>query len=397
PVERARAADQGGEHHVAGEHEADRLQRHDAEQHRVHHAGQAAERAADDEGEQLEARHVVADRLGAQLVLADRLQDLAQRRFDDAAHEVKTEQEQARDEGVVDQRILEIQAQEFGPRDAGHAVLAAGHRGPLVGDEVEQLVQREREHDEVEARALHAEVAHQQRRERAHADADAEREEHVDAVVLEQPAGDVRRRAEEGRLAEGEQPGVAEQQVQPQAEDGEDPDLRRDRRPHDERQQANRNQDEDEGSHRMPNIPCGRISSTSAITAKITAVDASVQYAATTACATPISNPAAMAPSRLPSPPSATTTNAMPSMSTPMPGDSPRIGAVSAPAMPARNAPRAKATVKSLWMSMPSSETISLFSMPARMIAPYLVLSKNSQVSRTSRPAITITNRRYFG
>ena len=57
-------------------------------------------------------------------------------------------------------------------------------------------------------------------------------------------------------------------------------------------------------------------------------------------------------------------------MSTPMPGDRPRIGAVSAPAMPARNAPIANATVNRLWMSMPSSDTISLFSMPARMIAP---------------------------
>jgi hypothetical protein len=139
------------------------------------------------------------------------------------------------------------------------------------------------------------------------------------------------------------------------------------------------------------------MSSTSAITAKITAVEASVQYAATTACAMPISSPAAMAPSRLPSPPSATTTKAMPSMSTPIPGERPRIGAVSAPAMPARKAPRAKATVKSLWMSMPRSETISLFSMPARMIAPYLVFSRNNQVRRTRRPAITITNSRYFG
>ncbi len=113
--------------------------------------------------------------------------------------------------------------------------------------------------------------------------------------------------------------------------------------------------------------------------------------------ATPIIRPAAIAPRRFPRPPSATTTNAMPSMSTPMLGESPRMGAVSAPAIPARYAPRAKATVKRRWMSMPSSETISLFSMPARMMAPYRVFSRKSQVRSTRTPAITMTKRRYLG
>ena len=56
-------------------------------------------------------------------------------------------------------------------------------------------------HDEVQPRALHAQVADQQGGERAHADADAEGKEHVDAVVLEEPARDVRRRAEESGLS----------------------------------------------------------------------------------------------------------------------------------------------------------------------------------------------------
>src|SRR6266513_2893729 len=51
PVEGARAADQRREHHVARGNEADRLERHDAEEHGVEHAGQAREGAADDEGE----------------------------------------------------------------------------------------------------------------------------------------------------------------------------------------------------------------------------------------------------------------------------------------------------------------------------------------------------------
>src|SRR5207253_6112413 len=243
--------------------------------------------------------------------------------------------------------LAKIDAEERRPRNSRHAVLAAGDARPLIGDEVEKLVQRKGQHDEVEARALDAEIAHDERRERAYADADAERRENADAVVLEQVAGNVGGRAEERRLPEGEEPRVAEQQIQPETEDREDPDLGRNGVAHHERQQNDRCQHQHERLlHRMPKRPCGRTRSTAAITAKITAVEASVQYAATTACATPIRSPAAMAPSRLPRPPSATTTKAMPSMSTPMPGERPRIGAVRAPAMPARYAPSAKATVK---------------------------------------------------
>jgi hypothetical protein len=73
--------------------------------------------------------------------------------------------------------------------------------------------------------------------------------------VLEQPSGDVGRRAEERGLPEGKEAGVAEQQVQAEAEDGEDPDLGGDHRTHDQGQHTDRNQDECKSSHRIPNIP----------------------------------------------------------------------------------------------------------------------------------------------
>ena len=106
------------------------------------------------------------------------------------------------------------------------------------------------------------------------------------------------------------------------------------------------------------------------MTAKMTATEASGQNRATRLWATPTRSPAAMDPRRFPSPARATTTKAMPSMSTPMRGLSPRMGAVRAPAIPASTQPRAKAAVKRRWMSMPRRATISLSSMPARMIAP---------------------------
>src|SRR2546430_5676833 len=189
--------------------------------------------------------------------------------------------------------------------------------------------------------------------------------------MLQQVADGRGRRAEERRLTEGEQTGEAHQQVEAEPEDREDPDLGGDGVTDEDRQQDDRRQSDEPGAtHRIPKRPCGRTSSTTVMTPKMTATEASGQTSATRLWATPTSRPATIEPNKLPSPASATTTKAMPSMSTPIHGFSPRIGAVSAPAIPARTQPSAKAAVKRRWMSMPRRETISLSSMPARMMAP---------------------------
>src|SRR5262249_16311068 len=118
----------------------------------------------------------------------------------------------------------------------------------------------------------------ERRRRRAHGDADAERCEGVDAEMLEEPARDVSRRAEEGRLTEGEQARIAKQEIQAEPEDGEDPDLRAERVAHPQREETHRCEDcHGRTTHRTPTKPWGRPSNTTATTTKITAGDASVQ------------------------------------------------------------------------------------------------------------------------
>src|SRR5215510_9815884 len=150
-VERARAADEGGEDDIAGEDEADGFERHDAEEHGVEYPRQAREGSAHHEGGELHAGDVVTQSFRAQLVLANGLEDFAERRLDDALHDPESEQEQHDDGRVVGERTLDVEAENMRTRNAGHTVLASGHRGPLVGREVEHLVQREGQHDEVEA------------------------------------------------------------------------------------------------------------------------------------------------------------------------------------------------------------------------------------------------------
>ncbi len=211
------------------------------------------EGAAHHEGGELDAGNVVAEGLGPLLVLADGLQNLAEGGLDDALHDPEREEEKKRDGSVVRERRMDVEAEHVRARDAGHAVLPTRDRGPLVGREVEHLVEREGQHDEVEPGALDAEVADEGRRHRPHRDPDREREEDADAVVLQEVARHVGRPTEEGRLAERQQPCVAHEQVETQAEDREDPDLGRDRLPDEDGEQHDRGQNRDPRSaHRMP-------------------------------------------------------------------------------------------------------------------------------------------------
>src|SRR5262249_57097470 len=94
------------------------------------------------------------------------------------------------------------------------------------------------------------------------------------AVVLEQQAGHVAGDAREGGLPEGEQPGIAQQQVEGQGEDREDQDLGRDGVAEQERQEdagAEQQGQDPERHQRVPNSPWGRSSSTTSMTAKLNA------------------------------------------------------------------------------------------------------------------------------
>ena len=85
--ERAHAAEQRHQHDLAGHAPMHVGQRRELEHQRLRRAGQACQRGREDEGQQLVAVDVVAERDRARLVLADRLQHLAEGRVDDAVDE----------------------------------------------------------------------------------------------------------------------------------------------------------------------------------------------------------------------------------------------------------------------------------------------------------------------
>src|SRR5665647_2863780 len=92
-----------------------------------------------DIGEQLVLIGLVAERDGARLILADRLQHLAERRVDGAEDHEETEQETGEDDVIEDRWVGEVEdSEKMALRNTLDAVLAMGE-GHLQIYEIQEL------------------------------------------------------------------------------------------------------------------------------------------------------------------------------------------------------------------------------------------------------------------
>ena len=93
------------------------------------------------------------------------------------------------------------------------AVLAAGELG-LQRDEEEHLRQRQRDHGEVDTLTADRDIAHDDADDGGKGGTGDDADDRIGNHLGHDPAGDVAGAAEEGGVAEGEQAGIAEQQVE---------------------------------------------------------------------------------------------------------------------------------------------------------------------------------------
>ena len=100
------------------------------------------------------------------------------------------------------------QPEEHAARDVLQAVLAAGEGG-LEGAEIDDLGQRQGNHGEVDPLAADGQAAEDETERPCAKGAGQNAQLRRQAAVLDQIPGHVGRSAEEGGMAEGEQPGVA--------------------------------------------------------------------------------------------------------------------------------------------------------------------------------------------
>src|SRR6266496_1600345 len=291
----------GGAHH--GPHPAEERHQHDLaghvpvhvgerlglEHHRLERSGEPRERGRDDEGEQLVPVDVVPERQRARFVLPDRAEHVPERRVDGSVDEPEAEEEDG--VGEVVHRVLAVEGdepEELPPRHALQAVVAA-REVHLDGAEVDDLRQAERDHREVDPGAPDGEPADGEPEDRRHRRPEEDAELRREPPHLERVAGHVPGRAQERRVAEGEEPGVAEQQVERAGEERHAEHVHDEHRVHEVRQDQPGHRHPGEGeahapgrpadararaegdAHRyLPKSPAGRSSSTMAMTKKTT-------------------------------------------------------------------------------------------------------------------------------
>jgi hypothetical protein len=154
---------------------------------------------------------------------------MAEGRVDRAVHDEQPAQEDQQHEPVHRHAVVQVdEAEQLAARNALQAILAAGELH-LQRQEEHQLCEAERDHREVDACAPDRQAAEDRPEQRAEAGTREQPEFGRGADLLAQPAGDVGRTAEERGVAEGQQAGVAEQQIECAGEQREAQDLHQER------------------------------------------------------------------------------------------------------------------------------------------------------------------------
>ena len=147
---------------------------------------------------------------------------MAERRAHQPQQQIEHAEAEHGDDDVIVQRIVEAERPDAAALQAAEAVLAAGHRGPAEGDGVGQRRQRQRQQREIDAAPAQDDEADEGRDD---GDDDRRQQQRQQDVVAEPVALDQPRRigadAEPGAVAERDQAGVADAEIEPHRGDRE--------------------------------------------------------------------------------------------------------------------------------------------------------------------------------
>src|SRR5208282_730840 len=158
PEHRAEAAQERHQYDVARHRPVHVGERGELKDQCFQRTGQSRQCRGEHESDELIAFDVVAERDGALLILADRLENLAERRVDDPVDQQQTGEHDDQNEQVHCHFAIEIENPEQAA--AWHsldAVLAAGEFR-LQGEEKHHLRERQRDHCEIDALAANGEA-----------------------------------------------------------------------------------------------------------------------------------------------------------------------------------------------------------------------------------------------
>ncbi len=177
-------------------------------------AGQPRQRRRQREHDQLVAIDLIAQRNGARLVLADRLQDLAKGRMHDPVDQ-KDAAEGDRQHEIVQRhvRAQRNQSEQITARHRLDAVLAAGE-GHLKGKEIDHLREGQRHHGEIDPLPPDRQRADDQPQQSGGHGAGKDRQFRRQSPDFRGMGGNIACPAEIGRVPEGQKSAETEKQVE---------------------------------------------------------------------------------------------------------------------------------------------------------------------------------------
>ena len=259
PEDRAEASQKGHEHHLARHGPVDVGQRRELEDDGLGAAGESRQRAGQHEGQKLVALGGVAQGHGPRLILPDCLEHLPERRVDDAVDDEEPRQEDRQHDKVHRERLAQVEdTQEHA---AGHrldAILAVRERR-LEVKEVDHLRERERDVGEVDALAPDRERSDHHAESSRHRGARQDGELGRPSQDLGRVRRDVARGPEEDRVAEGQEPNVADQETEGAREEAEAEGLHEKERVNEERGHHQEKDHDAEGHDLVTAGGCGRL------------------------------------------------------------------------------------------------------------------------------------------
>jgi hypothetical protein len=229
----------------------------------------------DQEGQEADQPHVEAQRRHARRLVAGAGEAGAERRPREGPHGQQDRQEDREGRVVERLRACERQPEGCGPARQVDAIVAVGEAGPAVGDAPHDLAQRQRDHQEADAGGPQRQQGEDRRSGERHADGGEAGDEVAGARLQHEPHR-VCRHGQQPGMAEGDEAGVADEDIEcqrchrPQQDLAGDVDVERvmpepDRQCQEQRNAQQRSRggagrSSDAPGHvvTLPNRPCGR-------------------------------------------------------------------------------------------------------------------------------------------
>src|SRR6266498_2249762 len=234
--ERAHAAQEGHDQDLGGFGPVGEVGEDTAVEDAEEATRQPREAAREHEGRQLVAAHVDPDELGALRVLPDGGEHAAERRADDAAeqHKAGGHEDEGHEVEVLGGAVAAEEGQkrrhavdpaEVGVGDLRHALLAPRDLVPLEAYRPDDLGEGEGQHGEVDPRQPHAKKAEDEGEQPGDDSRGGEGEEKRYTDLLHEDARGVGADAEVRRVPEGDEAGVADEEVEAGGEERPDDEV----------------------------------------------------------------------------------------------------------------------------------------------------------------------------